>query len=65
VCDDGSIEAGVARMAPDGSPMWPGERLAVCGPDGYRVVELRGGPPQVSTPAYRDGWARTFDRTLN
>jgi hypothetical protein len=64
VRDDGSLELGVARVAAEGEPMRPGELLAAPGPDGYRIIELKG-PRQVATPAYREGWARTFDRSLN
>jgi hypothetical protein len=64
VLDDGGLQVGVARQVRDGKPMMPGEDLAVCWSDGYRVVELSG-PAQVATPAYRAGWDRTFDRSLN
>jgi hypothetical protein len=70
---DGSHEDSVGRVVPcqEGKPLFPGvpfvipdERGAPPGSFGRVLYEAKG-PGQVATPAYREGWERTFRTSLN
>lgn len=69
VCREGGKDyVGIARNAPDGSPILPGEQLYVSNGDGtHRRIAIEGrplavstGPAQVATEEYRSSWERTF-----
>jgi hypothetical protein len=68
VNDDGSTDCGDVVPLKDGQPISPGGHLVMPDENGeLRVVDLgrHSGPAQVATKQYRDGWARTFDSSLN
>ena len=65
--DAGEPELGSVHPLKDGQPLTPGAELVMMHEDGrLRVTELgHQGPAQVATKPYRDGWERTFDKSLN
>jgi hypothetical protein len=61
--DDGSWSYGHGRPMREGEPLMPGMHIALADEHGVlrRVDGLpQSGPAQVATPAYREGWSRTF-----
>lgn len=64
---DGRLDTMIFRETKSGEPIPPGAEFVRVGPDrdGWRDVETiykTGGPAQVATPAYRDGYDRIFGK---
>lgn len=67
--EDGSCQAGVLMPLSEGRPMLPGAELVDINKRGdrytMRTVWRNGGPAQVASPAYREGWDRIFGKEAN
>ncbi len=62
---DGSEHKVIAGRLEDGASITPGTEIMTVNPkcrDGWHEVQPIYGPPQVATPAYRDGYDRIFGK---
>ena len=62
---DGNEREVVVRKPKDGTPVGPRTEILSVSPkchDGWHAVQTIYGPPQVATPAYREGYDRIFGK---